>query len=663
MTKCLLKSQSFHLDLLVAVLNDVSDHLGIDLTRDIETVTDRSQKEGYAFLCGRLAEFGKNILRCIELGTYQPCVGFKHPRARRPLPAFLQGLVDVIFDENGLVKDNQEAVAKALGAVLQITRLLSKLELPYTPDQNNRVLGAFCESNAAMADVSPSVMNDPFLLKVLDNARVTISELCSGADFMDIYPKHGPGAVQEKVRDFAKYDFVFDRDLDATYPYDIYFSYYRWEGGCGHIVPIMWSKDKATGNACCQGVFFNPANATRICLVPKDYRGPRVIGAEPRRKQFLQQGLGRYLMDLIQAHPLTSGCVNFADQSINQRKARLASEYCEMATLDMKEASNRIAVLLLDWIFPVELARCLLATRTPSAEMPDGRIVPLHMFAGMGSACCFPVESLVFFALCKGVIEAYGSYRKGCLYVYGDDIIVDTAYVGAITFVLDQLGMIVNVDKSYSRSFYRESCGLEAYAGIEITPVKVKKLHPVRMDGRVSPKDLVAYCDKANELYDKGYTRAAWFMYNNLVSVWPNRHRKMRQRLRLLQEGWVDDGSVAFKFTKTNGSNLRWNKDLQKLECQTTRIIKLGDNVDDPKEKGVFEQLIKKPDPLADSEIQSPGKVVRLLGNHDLKPKPLDSRWLPQDARPDIGCAISRIEFGPQTRVALTTSWADHGPA
>jgi hypothetical protein len=63
----------------------------------------------------------------------------------------------------------------------------------------------------------------------------------------------------------------------------------------------------------------------RVCLVPKDSRGPRIISCEPAELMFIQQGIMRKLYSHLETHHLTAGQINFTDQSINRNLALLAS--------------------------------------------------------------------------------------------------------------------------------------------------------------------------------------------------------------------------------------------------------------------------------------------------------------------------------------------------
>lgn len=128
--------------------------------------------------------------------------------------------------------------------------------------------------------------------------------------------------------------------------------------------------------------------------------------------------------------------------------------------------------------------------------MPDGEEIPLTKFAPMGSACCFPVEALVFWALSnvaqsdhvedkafKRLFYSYSSQSSGLgltageptrISVFGDDIIVRVEQVDRTVALLEAVGLKVNASKSFTKGPFRESCGGDYLAGSDVAPVRVK---------------------------------------------------------------------------------------------------------------------------------------------------------------------------------------------
>lgn len=232
----------------------------------------------------------------------------------------------------------------------------------------------------------------------------------------------------------------------------------------------------------------------------------------------------RVLSDAIETNPLTRGQVNFVDQTVNQEAAWRNSVTGKAATIDLKDASDRVSVALVELLFPDNWTEHLLAARSDATRLTDGRTVELRKFAPMGSATCFPVEALCFFALSVASVYLDGyptgtplprrisrtAVRKaaGSILVYGDDLVIPVTNCHSVIQTLEMFHLKVNTQKSYSTGFFRESCGVDAFSGFNVTPVRIKRT----WDGQSPPSDatLPSYVAMSNSLYAKGYHWAAW---------------------------------------------------------------------------------------------------------------------------------------------------------
>jgi hypothetical protein len=129
---------------------------------------------------------------------------------------------------------------------------------------------------------------------------------------------------------------------------------------------------------------------------------------------------------------------------------------------------------------PRKLAIRRRMTRVKSGEQGDGRWIRLCKHASMGSGACFPVLAVVCYLMAAAVASRRSHFKKrlrGCtrdVYVYGDDIFLPCVDVPQFVSLAESLGLKVNVNKSYSDGFYRESCGVDAYLGYDVTPVRVR---------------------------------------------------------------------------------------------------------------------------------------------------------------------------------------------
>jgi hypothetical protein len=240
--------------------------------------------------------------------------------------------------------------------------------------------------------------------------------------------------------------------------------------------------------------------------------------------QFLQQALKRFMYKRIESHPLTKGLVNFVDQGINGRLALEASSTGHYATLDMSAASDRVSRTLVRYLFHdcPEMRDALIATSTRTISLPDKLIdfiddLPGAKFAPMGSATCFPVMALIHFVLIKAILALSVIPRELTreIYVYGDDIIIRAECVEAVFAYLPFFGMKFNTEKSYVHSQFRESCGMHAFRGVEITPAFFKHVPDYH-----SPRDVVLSLLKLeSQLFKSGFKATARYLRTQLLKV------------------------------------------------------------------------------------------------------------------------------------------------
>lgn len=336
-------------------------------------------------------------------------------------------------------------------------------------------------------------------VRVLFGARKLLHQLFRTFDPGDIVPNHGPGAVstREQLQGKWRWTHIPDR-LAAVYPIDEYF-FVNKEHVADRLQTLLRIGDKET-----------PA---RICLVPKDSRGPRVISCEPLEFQWIQQGLRRAVYQLVEHHPLTRDYVRFTDQAPNMFGALLGSSTGLYATLDLKEASDRVCLELVRALFPAHLVRAAEACRSQETQLPGGRTVKLQKFAPMGSALCFPFLALTIWSILRagftdaeqvaGIKPSKDDPNPNLFYVYGDDVIVPTAKAADAITLLESFGLVVNRDKSCMGlgPSFRESCGMDAFRGVAVTPVRLRTAWTYHQH----PSSYESYVEYANAFYKRGF--------------------------------------------------------------------------------------------------------------------------------------------------------------
>jgi len=457
--------------------------------------------EGLCFLTKTLPRLGKAFDKALSENTRLSAtsMGFRAQKGSE-LPRFLGELFNRVLRPDGTVL--QDPCVLSVRYIRQLLYLFYKYELPYTNEQEQQVISRFekTESDLStvdqMLDAIQRAINDTSFtytrrskssnqVNVAREAKILLSRLFSSFDPKDIYPRHGPGAVATKQQLWDKYRWTnISARITRMYPLDEYFY-----SSLGHVCDSV--KEISSLN--------DASLPARVILVPKDSRGPRLISCEPVDFQWIQQGLGRAIVELVEGHYLTQDNVFFTDQVPNRNGARIGSIEGRYATLDLNEASDRVSLELVRLLFPPHIYEYLEACRSSSTVLPDGREIELRKFAPMGSCLCFPIMALTIWSILTAA--APDAYTRERIYVYGDDVIVPTAYAADAMEQLESFGLKINRDKSCISGLFRESCGMDAFKGYDVTPVRLRTV----WSSSRSPSSYTSWIAYANSFYDRGF--------------------------------------------------------------------------------------------------------------------------------------------------------------
>lgn len=153
--------------------------------------------------------------------------------------------------------------------------------------------------------------------------------------------------------------------------------------------------------------------------------------------------------------------------------ARAGSLYGTYATIDLEQASNTIARMLVRACVPEHWYILFASLRAPCTLM-NGKSVYLEKFSSMGNGFTFELETIIFAAIVRRVVLEAGG-NPDSVRVYGDDIIVPTEYAADVQRVLVCCGFLINHGKTYTQGPFRESCGGDYFAGQEVATVKMSK--------------------------------------------------------------------------------------------------------------------------------------------------------------------------------------------
>jgi len=452
--------------LLVALCTDLDIH---ESTRAY--CLKRLRHEGITFLTVTLPKLGTAILEGLEKGFFDrstlTCFRWKG----RAL-AYFRELTDSVFDKWGILLEKPCAVA--IYRARQLTGYFYKLALEFTSEQLE-------SAEAKFISVDASLTHDAFCHDFTDDVRRFIETMYGSPNIVDVLrqnrPRVGPGtfAGKREVEDLA--------DM----------SYYEFKRSASmHVIPDSY-RDVAG--------FFKPfptksvrlsysdsdtSDYSEVLFVPKDSRGPRTITREPLHRLKLQMAFFDYFSAHLQR--VSRGRINFTDQQANQSLALFGSQDGKWATLDLKDASDRISVHVVRRISQnIGAIRYFVTRRSTHTILPSGKIIELNKLAGMGSGLTFPilallVHSAIVVSVASEAGPLYGNHRKisDLVYVYGDDVVLPVEWVCAAKRGLERVGLLVNGSKSFTAfdhrtsGYFRESCGGDFFAGNDVGIVRLR---------------------------------------------------------------------------------------------------------------------------------------------------------------------------------------------
>jgi hypothetical protein len=569
MVSIIAQRQELYLAIYRDLYTDVAEKLRVPVKEsqhDLLTIASRVEREGLSFLTKVLPQLRKALDKALSKDEpFQSPTSFRRQKGRTTPCLFRWWFSRVITPEGFVVP---QVDTELIASLRQLMDVFYKLEIAYTEDQEKVLLDQFVQVDAALD--KGSNIDQEWIEETADLIR----DIFASFDPTDIKPRHGPGSVATGEENHEKH--VFSRiysEIEKVYPFTEYFSYSM------SAVADQWHQYESLESL--------ESGTAKVVLVPKDSRGPRIISCEPLEYQWIQQGLGRAIVAHLESSHITRGHVNFTDQTINGRLALEGSKNHQWVTLDMKEASDRVSCWLVSELFAKvpALREALFATRSTHTRLPSGQVVQLKKFAPMGSCLCFPVESIVFYALAVTAIirkdrlenpnrSPRGRRRKAltAVYVYGDDLIVRSKDYAPVLQLLPTVGLMFNDAKCCTAGSFRESCGTDAYDGVNVTPLRIKKVYEVHRNVRA--ETFVAYVAYSNAMYARGYKRVA----SHLASLVERRIGPLPITYR--QEGYLSLIRPVRTIQPGPRSQVRYNAELMRYEIRAWTLLTPSIEVD-----------------------------------------------------------------------------------
>lgn len=467
---------------MCALLHDGTRWLGKrkELLSDLNTFSRRFSNEGLTFLTKVLPMLGKAIDTALSGNApFQIPSSFKRKKKSDATPKFLGSAMRLIFDDEGVLR--KEVDPDLVRWIRTFTFYAYKVELPFDEEQTQ----SFCE-NFVQCDQEIGCLEieaiDPSFRNIMRHHLVQIL-----SDYKRGRAKDGPGISADTPRSSKRKLYVPPSKVRNHFGRDMFHQPMEYRDKEFEFNPTRFATNKDEFDFLCFLEAFGycfmdvvspssrKSDPSKVIFVPKDSRGPRVIACEPCAHMYAQQSVSSGIYSAVESSPLTRGRVNFLDQTVNQKLTFDPGN----ATLDLKEASDRVSYDLVADLFPPHIFADMDACRTEDAVLPNGDIVTLRKFAPMGNALCFPTMALLAYSSICCAIYMHGGClpsRQTKVYVYGDDIIVPNDYAGVAIKALNTVGLQVNTGKSFINSRFRESCGQDTFDISTVTPLRRRKL-------------------------------------------------------------------------------------------------------------------------------------------------------------------------------------------
>lgn len=635
-------------EILSALASDIVStfpELALDCERTVRRLELALVERGPGVFYTELPQLAKHLDRCLDVGLYSQAeshLAFSGQHSPSDLlPEIWNGLWGKIFDkQSGLLLLGGRDLVCSIKLLRQALCLWKKVDVECPDSARRDTILSFVSTDNSLPDV-PDVwgkdcvgwderLASPVFWERVDaisdlpvrtrnKLRTTLAAL-SAATCSALGPynpgdhdfRHGPGAVASTLPR-SKYSWTNWSDrLDTVFPIS----------ECGFSSTLWWADSAFCGLSVDElSLIGNEDLPSRMVSVPKTFKGPRLIACEPAEMQWCQQNIWSYLQTRVSGTWL-GDFIRFRDQSQNQELCIAGSRDGSLATIDLSDASDRVTPGIVSAVFGRNpgLVLALRATRTRSVTLPDDLgIHVLKKFSTMGSACTFPVESIVFLvvalATClvldeveqessgvgipRGASNLLARVRslRGRVSVFGDDIIVPTDKFRTVCSVLEALCFKVSHTKSFSGKFFRESCGTDAVLGEVVTPIYWRKLAAER------PEDLMSISETHENLHRAGYVNLARLAQTTISGVLTPRSGSSKSlgvyspslipfcpERPDLPEGMPHD-LISHRY--------RWNRALQRVEVRVRKTKTKVKRVRTSGHVALLQYFTEKPSPLS----------------------------------------------------------------
>jgi len=546
-------------------------------------------------------------------------------------PFFLGCLIDMLFDQHGYLSPNVDSTA--IYFLRQALCLFKKVKIESPADAVLAEVSAFRKIDSGLRKPTFEWDSDdlgfqPDRVSLTDGYRsqsdlvsrrddcplplLLAAEAASDIAFGQfpvcdpgtIRPRHGPGAVADARFGTDKYLFPsWPVKLDRIFPFEL-FTQSRED--------MHLEEPSHVG-------FCDVEPPARLIAVPKTLKAPRMIASEPIAHQYVQLGMMRWMRDNM---PSSISCsIDFRDQVPSQDMCLEASRTGRYATVDLSAASDHLSCWLVERMarrnpsLLTALHACRTRWVTNATGVGDSFTMALRKLGAMGAGTTFPMQTICYTILAIAAIMYERGYRITAknmrktseeVRVFGDDIILPSSAVWSLVLLMTHLGLKVNPVKTHWEGRFRESCGIDAYGGIDVTPLYLSSLSL-----ESNAESLSAWVDVSNNAHQKGL----WHLSAEMLAAVPHGTRSL-----LPVSSWpLGCLSLLTFVTGLSHSKRRYNRNLHRDELRGLTPVSKVKRSKREDSTNLLQYFVEEPAP--DSNWES--------GFSTTKRSLLKERWVP----------------------------------
>lgn len=307
-----------------------------------------------------------------------------------------------------------------------------------------------------------AVNKGEYLDHILSEASLICYRTLGEFDYTEVFEacNHGPGAAVGVPMREATLASKMLTPTGTPAAHEVFREYRTWDTTMDSYLRTFLPPSNGNGSLIVCG--------NKLSFVPKKFDSLRTMQIEPVLNEFFQLGTG----SVITARLLKCGIDLSTQDKSNALLARWASKHGVLATIDWSDASGRIWVNLIQRLVHPSWFRWFMAIRSPVTTW-KGKEIPLQMMGTMGNGFTFPLQTLVFYAILRAIARFHD--MDEFVSVFGDDCIVDCELVPLVVEFADLIGFKLNKDKSFEFGGFRESCGMDAWRGLDCRPFFVER--------------------------------------------------------------------------------------------------------------------------------------------------------------------------------------------